>query len=477
MNIIGTCVIHKKYGNGTIISLDNSVINIRFQITTDKEKIARFQFPEAFINGYLTPANSEVESKINTCIEEQKCSICGSLHTHTELIDEKRYCPNCKKKETTSCGLCGKLHEKLKLKLVTQQENLYQTISICQKCAENKSFVCEKCGKRYLQNNKFMKKLDNTTLCKKCFNTVAKECHFCGNAFHIEKGTSLYYHGDYIDICQQCIPSQTFTCSVCGDIRLNKTLVDSKYIPATKQICSDCVSFCFNCGEEIEEQRLHMYYGRTFGKGYCDSCWNKISTVCRYCDNIFIPESPKQISCPDCIEMQAYIDRLKKMDFINRSFKEMSWYDLEYIDRCNLFTKLYENCEEINGHKFRNTDKLPPYHFIVMRIINYNVVITYLPFDVIGNVRHSLNITMTKFKSKKGRSNVHSAIHSWEETSDNFLTTSAGRMKILNYPILLRVQTEWDKIYGKEWNGPNDYLEIGNYGDTTGFYIIGVILS
>ena len=154
----------------------------------------------------------------------------------------------------------------------------------------------------------------------------------------------------------------------------------------------------------------------------------------------------------------------------------MSCYMLENINRCDLFTKLYENCEELSEHKFRNTGE-SPYHFIVMRIINYNVVITYLPSNVIGKVKHSLNITMTKFRSRKGRLDVHCTINNWDETSEDFLMTSAGKMKILNYPILLRVQTEWDKIYGKEWNGPDDYTEIGNYGDTTKFYIIGFLQS
>lgn len=41
---------------------------------------------------------------------------------------------------------------------------------------------------------------------------------------------------------------------------------------------------------------------------------------------------------------------------------------------------------------------------------------------------------------------------------------------------ILRVQTDYDKNYGKEWCGPGDYIESGNnYGDTTDFYIIGVI--
>ena len=68
---------------------------------------------------------------------------------------------------------------------------------------------------------------------------------------------------------------------------------------------------------------------------------------------------------------------------------------------------------------------------------------------------------------------VYENIKKWMPTSTKTISTSAGEMTILNYPVLLRVQTEYDKIYGKEWNGPDDYIEIGNYGDTTNFFIIG----
>ena len=34
--------------------------------------------------------------------------------------------------------------------------------------------------------------------------------------------------------------------------------------------------------------------------------------------------------------------------------------------------------------------------------------------------------------------------------------------------------TKWN---GKQWNGPYDYIEIGNYGDTKSFYIIGELIS
>ena len=110
-----------------------------------------------------------------------------------------------------------------------------------------------------------------------------------------------------------------------------------------------------------------------------------------------------------------------------------------------------------------------------MNLYPYKLVITYLPKDVIGRVKHSENVTMTQFRSRKGLLAVRNAIKNWVDNSTHFLDTSAGKMKILNYPVLLRVQTDFDKCYGKQWNGPDDYIEIGNYGDTTNFYIIGLL--
>ena len=82
---------------------------------------------------------------------------------------------------------------------------------------------------------------------------------------------------------------------------------------------------------------------------------------------------------------------------------------------------------------------------------------------------------MTEFRTNKGSRSVRVAIDAWKELSTKYMETSAGRMRILNYPVKLRVQTNYDKNYGKMWNGPYDYVEIGNYGDTTPLWIVGLI--
>lgn len=470
MSIIGASVVHKKWGNGTVVSQKDDIISVQFQLSTGETKIVRFQFPEAFSNGFLIPANNESALNINSSIEDQKCDVCGQSHTHTELIDGKHFCSDCKKKNTSPCALCGKPHTKAELESVSDMDKPYCTILVCKDCAEKHSFVCERCEKRYLSKNRAARKLDGKTVCKSCFEKAAKICHFCGATFSLDKGKHFYGYKDYIDVCPQCMPHQTFTCSVCGSKRLNELLVDSRYVPASKKICQECVSRCSKCGEEIDKEQTHSAFGKTF----CPSCWEKDRVECPYCGDEFIPETPEQTACPDCVEMEAYVARLEKMDFLNRSYKTINCYSLDYIDRCDLFTRLYEHCRELEGYKFRESSE-PPYHFLVMSMLGYNVVVTYLPSEVVGKVKYSRNVTMTEFRSKKGRFAVHSSISEWEESSKHFLETSAGRMKILNYPILLRVQTDYDKVYGKEWNGPYDYIEIGNYGDTTKFYMIGLL--
>jgi hypothetical protein len=172
--------------------------------------------------------------------------------------------------------------------------------------------------------------------------------------------------------------------------------------------------------------------------------------------------------------MEAYISRLKKVDYLSDTYKELRFYQLEYWDRCELFTRLYEHCgRKLGGFYPPATDK--PFHFLVLDFVRYKAVVTYLSSSVPGKVRCSTNLTMSEILKKKGESAARRAIDEWRETSTFYMDTSAGKMKILNYPVLLRVQTNYDKNYGKQWNGPYDYIEIGNYGDTTKFWIVGVL--
>ena len=70
---------------------------------------------------------------------------------------------------------------------------------------------------------------------------------------------------------------------------------------------------------------------------------------------------------------------------------------------------------------------------------------------------------------------ISSVVAGEYEKAEYFVNTPEGDMAILNNPIKLRVQTDMDRNYGKCWDGQNSYTLIGNYGDTTEFYIIGIL--
>lgn len=195
---------------------------------------------------------------------------------------------------------------------------------------------------------------------------------------------------------------------------------------------------------------------------------------CTCCGAKFMPQEESDELCPDCIEMTAYIARLKNVGYLLDEYKEFRHYQLEYMDRCELFTRLYEHCgRKLGGFYPPAADE--PFHFLVLNLTRYKVVVTFLSSDVTGKVRHSKELTMTKFRRDDGARKVRMAIDAWRESSAQVMETSAGKMRILNYPVKLRVQTDYDKNYGKRWNGPYDYVEIGNYGDTTPFWIVGWI--
>lgn len=56
---IGTNVIHKAFGKGTVIKLTNDKITIRFYNKKGRAIEKLFMFPGAFIQGFLKKSNKE----------------------------------------------------------------------------------------------------------------------------------------------------------------------------------------------------------------------------------------------------------------------------------------------------------------------------------------------------------------------------------------------------------------------------------
>lgn len=65
MNLIGIEVIHKSFGNGSVVEESDEYITIKFLIG-----IKKFLYPDAFEN-FLSITNLQIQEKINTEIEEK----------------------------------------------------------------------------------------------------------------------------------------------------------------------------------------------------------------------------------------------------------------------------------------------------------------------------------------------------------------------------------------------------------------------
>lgn len=470
MSIIGQKVHHTSWGQGVIIDQTEVTVSVQFHALPDSQQVKRLVFPDAFIKGHLIGADSQAIVAIENTLSERKCSICGKTNVRTKLIDEKRICSLCQPKLATVCVSCNEYYLSKQMLPVYDIENPYSKKMVCKTCANNNSFICERCNSRYLIENKAPKHLTNRTLCNSCFNEILRVCYFCESVFDVDKGASVYGKNGRIHVCPDCLDEQTFICSVCGSRELKSSVIDSKYVPASKNVCSFCISYCDSCGEEI----VIDHKMNAFGKWFCPDCWEKSVKECIICGEKYLPNPSQKKICPDCIEMESYISRLKEVNYLNGPYKNLKYYSLEYTDRCELFTNLYKSC----GAKteiFFSKEIADPFYYLVLDLFRYKIVVTYISRKVVGNVKFSENVTMTEFRSNKGKYNVREAIARWASDSSQFMEISAGKMRILDYPVLLRVQTSFDKVYGKQWNGPDDYIEIGNYGDTTDFYMIGIL--
>ena len=348
---------------------------------------------------------------------------------------------------------------------------MYTQVQLCPTCLSDKTFRCEECENVYSQDAFKSQIFQGCTLCSRCISSVASECFVCGKFYEFTNGEALYsYDYDCVEICDECLEQHAFKCSICDSYRILQDRFVSPNIPMEENICLFCIVKCSSCGEMVTKNNAHTFDD----KKYCLDCWGKLSRVCRICKNEFIPPKDKDCLCPWCVESKAYEKRLQQLDLPTFPYKQLRYSQLDYLDRCQLFTSLYSFCTEDMAFQLGGREG-EPFKYIVLDIFGRKVVVTYLSREVVGGVMCSENVTMTELRSRKGRLKVYEALEEWKKTSTTIIELPVGKMKILNYPVLLRVQTSYDRIYGKEWSGPYDYIEIGNYGDTTNFYIIGTI--
>ena len=468
MTICGLNVYHKKFGQGTISCCEDKMLTAVFPNLDVSEQTKKFIFPDVFLNKQLESSDPRVEEYIQNFIEEQTCSVCGHKNVATKEIDGKRLCKSCEGKYAKKCPECGQVHLNENFSSVHLPVSPYYAL-MCKECYSLYVHRCDKCQTSFISKTPVYS-FNGKTYCSRCYEQLISTCPICGEVYWDEQGKTLVKDEEYIRACPSCVEEKSFLCSECNRHVANEELVDSKYVPADKRICKSCVSHCSSCGEPVDSEHSCTYFWKT----YCKDCEGSKKMECTICGEEFIPEEEGQHLCPECMDSVAYLQKLKEIDFSEQRVKVMSVYSLDNMDRCKLFTNLYENCRSlVTGQPPRNEDE--PFHYIVMSVPGYQAVLTYLPREVTTKVRCSANLTMTELRSQKGRFKVHGAIEHWLEESDQTLTINEGEVQLLHYPVLIRAQTQYDKVYGKEWNGPDDYIEIGNYGDTTDFYIIGVL--
>ncbi len=75
--LVGEIVQHTTFGEGTVISLENSYINIEFRNGNSK----KFRYPDAF-ESFLSIANQEIERQIEADLEKRR--------TETDYTEHKK---------------------------------------------------------------------------------------------------------------------------------------------------------------------------------------------------------------------------------------------------------------------------------------------------------------------------------------------------------------------------------------------------
>ena len=471
MELIGQCVKHIAWGTGIIQHMGENTIVVEFPDRIDGPSDVKFQFPDSFEKGFLSTEDHNLREYIATLADERTCSICGANGVQTKLIDGKRHCRRCEEQYTVYCPVCKKNHIKDKITFIDKYGGFLDRILLCSDCASEKSFTCDSCKGRFLMQYQASKYRDRT-LCKRCYTAAMSECRYCGEVFDREFGKFAYMESGFTYVCSKCAEQHTFVCSSCNNRKVNEVMAESKYLRKGKNLCQKCVAYCQSCGEALEKENAVNVYSET----YCGDCWNKKSRECTICGERFV-EKEESECCPDCVEMKAYIERLRKIDWLSAKAKFVDYSMLENVDRCQLFTNMFVHCmgKYHPEQRWYYNELSEPVHLLVLKLYGWRIVTTYLPQSVFGKVKPSEILTLTHFRSRKGRVEVSKAIDMWLDKSIERLHTGVGEVILLDYPVRLRTQTAFDKIYGKQWNGPDDYIEIGNYGDTTNFYMIGIV--
>ena len=165
-----------------------------------------------------------------------------------------------------------------------------------------------------------------------------------------------------------------------------------------------------------------------------------------------------------------YFNILSHMNFASAGMEYINISDYREREE-GVFQRNYFDCWNLN----RENVEAAEFWMIEFSLIGCTVAAMHLPRSIVENSHCSKSVTLSELKKRDNKMVMSAIIADENKKAKHFVETTEGVMALLNNPIKLRVQTAKDRQYGKCWDGPNSYTLIGNYGDTTDFYIIGVL--
>ena len=315
-------VVHKKWGTGIVRNVDEEHISVYFEKTETGARTVQFQFPQVFNAEFLVFEDRVLNKKIKDVIESRACFFCQNTVNNTKIIDGVRTCDTCAREHTIQCEGCRTSTLKSNATSAIWNATMYKRVKLCRECLKSKTFQCDKCNDVFSKSAFREKIFSNKSFCGRCFSQVASECHICGKAYKHSNGESLYTHKDgYIEICESCLETNTFKCSVCKSTVIVEDRFISSKIKLEENVCRFCAVKCFGCGEFVAKNQSHEFDN----KKYCQECWEKLSISCQICGNEFVPKKESDCLCPNCIESKAYESRLIQIGLPSLPYKKIKY--------------------------------------------------------------------------------------------------------------------------------------------------------
>ncbi|MBR1690666.1 MAG: hypothetical protein IJ713_07835 [Oscillibacter sp.] len=345
-----------------------------------------------------------------------------------------------------------------------------------------KNFYCKNCG---VKIDKSAATIDQKRFCKACAAAWSK-CNICGK--HILRKDSVRLMGSQC-ICLECHKKTHFKCAGCDEWVDNNDLAVGEHFPDGKKFCVNCAEWelgfaiCSECGKYFPESQLRYFDDDFHYTTYCEECYDRLAVSCKNCGQTISKRGGEL--CSTCLKKEKYLQQFGNATFLKGFVEEIdiSGDSLRHLKTIPIMSRL-------NGTSRRETATdvllLKNYARIPVCISKEPFVTICLEVDLVvidANKNESgymspYGCTATALKQNKGH------------RISRYLIDS-----ILNHPIIkvplstnscfylmdggyeLRAVTYGDQDYGKEWDGPGNYIEHNNYGDTSSFNIIGGIFS